>query len=95
MPTPSYSGAAPTDLWLMLGDNAYESGTDTEYQAAVFDMYPSYLRTSVSLADLRQPRRPSSNSSTETGPYYDTFTLPTAGQAGGVASGTEAYFSFD
>jgi phosphodiesterase/alkaline phosphatase D-like protein len=27
-----------TDLWLMLGDNAYQSGTDAEYQAAVFDM---------------------------------------------------------
>jgi phosphodiesterase/alkaline phosphatase D-like protein len=26
-----------TDLWLMLGDNAYEIGSDTEYQDAVFD----------------------------------------------------------
>ena len=36
----------PTDLWLMLGDNAYQSGTDTEYQAAVFDMYPQLPATS-------------------------------------------------
>ena len=35
------------------------------------------------------------DSSTQTGPYYDIFTLPTAAEAGGVASGTEAYYSFD
>src|SRR5262249_35663081 len=27
--------------------------------------------------------------------YFDVFTLPSNGQAGGVASGTEAYYSFD
>src|SRR6185436_19334444 len=30
-----------------------------------------------------------------TGPYYDAFVLPAAGEAGGVPSGTEAYYSFD
>jgi hypothetical protein len=29
------------------------------------------------------------------GPYYSAFVLPTGAQAGGVASGTEAYYSFD
>ena len=28
-------------------------------------------------------------------PYLDNFTLPQAGEAGGVASGTERYYSFD
>ena len=28
----------------MLGDNAYRTGSDDEYQAAVFNMYPSVLR---------------------------------------------------
>jgi Purple acid Phosphatase, N-terminal domain len=28
-----FTGTRHTDLWLMLGDNAYESGTDAEYQA--------------------------------------------------------------
>ncbi|MGH7898254.1 MAG: metallophosphoesterase family protein [Candidatus Binatia bacterium] len=28
-------------------------------------------------------------------PYLDTFTLPDHGEAGGVASGTELYYSFD
>jgi hypothetical protein len=30
-----------------------------------------------------------------TGPYYDSFTLPDGAEAGGVSSGTEAYYSFD
>ena len=33
------------DAWLMLGDNAYTLGTEEEYQAAVFEMYPAFLRT--------------------------------------------------
>jgi hypothetical protein len=36
-----------------------------------------------------------SDSAMNTGPYYDIFTLPKQGEAGGVASGTEAYYSFD
>ncbi len=40
----SYTGTADTDLWLMLGDNAYPDGTDQDYQAAMFDMYPAILR---------------------------------------------------
>jgi hypothetical protein len=32
----TFTGARHTDLWLMLGDNAYNSGTDAEYQSAVF-----------------------------------------------------------
>jgi hypothetical protein len=37
----------------------------------------------------------SSNSLTGIGPYFDMFSLPTAAEAGGVASGSEAYYSFD
>ena len=41
----AYTGSSPTDVWLMLGDNAYWSGLDNEYQKKVFDIYPSFLRT--------------------------------------------------
>jgi cysteine-rich repeat protein len=89
------TGTAPTDLWLMLGDNAYNNGTDSEYQAAVFDMYPTVLRNSVLWPTLGNHDGGSADSQTQTGPYYASFTLPGAAQAGGVASGTEAYYSFD
>ncbi len=83
------------DLWLMLGDNAYADGTVQEYQAAVFDMYPTVLRNSVLWPTLGNHDGHTADSASQSGPYYDIFTLPTDAQAGGVASGTEAYYSFD
>jgi hypothetical protein len=91
----SFTGSTHTDLWLMLGDNAYNTGTDGQYQAAVFDMYPEMLRKSVLWATLGNHDGISADSSAQTGPYYDIFTLPTGAEAGGLASGTEAYYSFD
>lgn len=85
----SYNGARHTDLWLMLGDNAYTTGLDSEYQSAVFDMYPSMLQKSVLWATL------GNHDDFNPTVYYDIFTLPQSGEAGGLASGTEAYYSFD
>ena len=89
------AGSTQPNLWLMLGDNAYESGLDTEYQAAVFDMYPQTLRQSVLWPTLGNHDGAAANSSNQTGPYYEMFTLPKAGESGGAISGTEAYYSFD
>ena len=89
------TGSQYTDLWLMLGDNAYSTGTDNEYQAAVFNMYPDLLRISPLWPTLGNHDGASADSATQTGPYYNIFKLPTQGQAGGLASGTEAYYSFD
>ena len=91
----AYTGTTPTNLMLMLGDNAYQSGTDAEYQTAIFDMYPTQLRQTVLWPTLGNHDGISANSATGTGPYYDMLTLPKQGEAGGVASGTEAYYSFD
>ena len=91
----AFAGTRYTDLWLMLGDNAYNSGTDNEYQSAVFNMYPTVLRQSVLWPTLGNHDGISADSATQTGPYYDIVTLPTLGEAGGLASGTEAYYSFD
>jgi PKD repeat protein len=79
----------------MLGDNAYPNGTDSEYQAAVFNMYPVMLRQSVLWPAYGNHDGQSADADTQTGAYYDMFTLPKSGEAGGVASGTEAYYSFD
>lgn len=40
----TYSASAPADFMIMLGDNAYNDGTDAEYQVAVFDTYPVLLQ---------------------------------------------------
>jgi hypothetical protein len=87
-----YGEGRDTDLWLMLGDNAYNSGTDSEYQAGVFEIYPSMLKRSA-----LWPTR-GNHDFLYAGPsndYYDIFTLPTLGESGGLPSGTEAYYSFD
>jgi calcineurin-like phosphoesterase family protein/purple acid phosphatase-like protein len=91
----AYAAGRRTDVWLMLGDNAYFSGTDAEYQAAVFDVFPAVLRNTFLWPALGNHDGISANSATQTGPFFDIFTLPAAGEAGGVASGTEAYYSFD
>jgi hypothetical protein len=39
------NGGEPADLFLMLGDNAYNQGTDKEHQGAIFDVYPKILAT--------------------------------------------------
>lgn len=91
----NYSGSDNTHLWLMLGDNAYNSGTDSEYQAAVFNMYPELLRRTPVWSTLGNHDGYTADSASESGPYYDIFTLPRNAEAGGLASGTEAYYSFD
>jgi len=90
-----YKGSQYTHLWLMPGDNAYIDGTDSEYQAALFDMYPTLLRQTVLWPTLGDHDGSTAGSASQTGPYYDIFTLPKQGEAGGVASGTKAYYSFD
>ena len=87
-----YTGARGADLILMLGDNAYSSGTDSQYQSGLFTPYASVLRqcplwpTRGNHDDVRNG---------DNNDYYDFFTLPSLAEAGGVPSGTEAYYSFD
>ena len=90
-----FTGNRQTDLVLLLGDNAYPDGTDADYQKAIFEMYPQTLRSVPFWSTLGNHDGKSANSLTQSGVYYDIFTLPTQGQAGGVMSGTEAYYSFD
>ncbi len=90
-----FTGTRGTDLWLMLGDNAYPDGTDAEYQAAVFETYPVILRQVPLWPTLGNHDGQSASSATQTGPYYEIFSLPKNAEAGGLASGTEAYYSFD
>ena len=91
----TFNDTTHTDLWIMLGDNAYNEGTDSQHQTAVFEMYPDMLRKSVLWPAFGNHDGRSAHSITETGVFYDIFTLPRQAEAGGLASGTEAYYSFD
>ena len=88
-----YIGNNHTDMILLLGDNAYSSGWDYEYQRAFFDVYPEKLINSVTW-----PAPGNHEYYGETGlnaPYYDIFSLPKNGEAGGLPSNTEKYYSFN
>jgi calcineurin-like phosphoesterase family protein/purple acid phosphatase-like protein/flagellar hook capping protein FlgD len=88
----AWTGARGLDLMLMLGDNAYSSGTDTDYQAGLFVPYAQSLRQCVLWPTRGNHDQLHSGANND---YYEFFTLPAAGEAGGVASGTEAYYSYD
>lgn len=104
------------DLFLMLGDNAYEMGSDFNYQQAVFETYPALLKMlslwptignhemgvgeTIPLGGLGTSADPnvyraSTDDEFSRMPYLDIFSLPAGGEAGGVTSGTEQYYSFN
>lgn len=91
----SFTGAKPTDLWLMLGDNAYDNGTDAEYQQGLFRIYTNQLPNSVLWPTLGNHDTAQSTILSDNFPYFSIFTLPRNGEAGGTASGSEHYYSFD
>ena len=89
----NYIGNNHTDMVLLLGDNAYQDGLDTEYQSAIFDMYTDKLKNSMLWSC------PGNHDYYGQGglnaDYYDIFSFPTNGEAGGLSSNTEKYYSFD
>jgi acid phosphatase type 7 len=84
----------PADVWLMLGDNAYPVGSDEEYQGAVFDMYQPILRQ-VPLWSCIGNHETYAPIAVGSFAYDNIFDFPVAGECGGVASGTERYYSWD
>lgn len=75
-------------LFMMLGDNAYDTGSDAEYQRGVFEPYQAAMRSSVTW-----PTKGNHDYLKEA--YYTVFSLPERGEGGGVPSGSEVYYSFN
>lgn len=92
----SFTGATETNGWLLLGDNAYSSGTQTEYNTKFFPYYQNDIMKNAVLWPSPGNHDYNNGASTATTvPYYSIFSTPTAAQAGGVASGNPAYYSWD
>ena len=89
------SDGRPLDAFIHLGDMAYDNGTDPMFQLNFFDVYAETLRNTVTWATMGNHEGHSANGMLGTGPYYDAFVLPARGEAGGIPSGSEAYYSFD
>ncbi len=89
----NFAAARRTDVWLLLGDNAYPNGTDAEYQTALFDRLPGLLRQTAAWTTIGNhetySRAPAGF------PHLEIFSPPRNGECGGVPSGTPRYYSFD
>ncbi len=94
----NYSNNKITDGWILLGDNAYSNGTDEEYQNNFFLQYQNSIMKNVVIwpapGNHDYANDPSLQESHNI-PYYEIFTPPTLGEAGGYPSNTEAFYSFD
>lgn len=83
------------DLYIHVGDMAYGSGLDSEFQGYFFQPYGATLRNTVCWPAIGNHEGKTSKSLTGTGPYFDAYITPAAGESGGVPSGTESYYAFD
>ncbi len=94
----SYMGNKHVDGWFTMGDNAYLSGLNTEFQSWVFDVFgPKRLKNTPfwpSPGNHDYNNNPA-DQTTHNVPYFTNFTLPTKAEAGGVASGVEYYYSYN
>ncbi len=91
----AWTGARDPNLVLQLGDNAYNSGLDSEFQSNVFNIYGSLMKRVPFWSCLGNHETNQATSFVDTYPYFSIYTFPKTGQCGGVASGTEHYYSFD
>lgn len=93
-----YLGSKHTDVWMLVGDNAYDAGQESEYQTGFFDSYQDTLLKNVLLYPAPGNHDYANSASRQNDhniPYYTIFNTPTAGELGGVSSGTEAYYSYN
>ncbi|MCY7350893.1 MAG: metallophosphoesterase [Cytophagaceae bacterium] len=103
------NATGPMDLWLWLGDNAYDAGTDAEYQTSIFNKtwarYDWAFRQTPFYATPGNHEYKSGPPSLPSGErydranhqihYYDVVSNFKNAEAGGEPSGTERYFSFN
>lgn len=91
----NWTGSRTPNMVLQLGDNAYNSGLDTEFQAGMFNIYGTMLKKTPFWSCLGNHETNQSTSYVNSYPYFDLYTFPTNAECGGVASGTEHYYSWD
>ncbi|QSZ41676.1 serine/threonine protein phosphatase [Sulfurimonas aquatica] len=76
------------DMWVLLGDNAYSSGTQKQFNKTLFKPYIELVKRYVPWAVI-------GNHDARRWAFYDIFDFPTRGESGGMASGNEEFYSVD
>ncbi len=85
---------------LLLGDNAYNNGLLDDYQRNFFDIFDKKGLHNTALWPCPgnheyADKRPLLAALDQRPAYYQLFDTPTLGQAGGLPSGDEAYYTFN
>lgn len=89
-------GLKAADMMILIGDNAYNSGTDVEFQNNFFNAYQGNILKNHMLFPAPGNHDYNNGSQFDLNvPYYSIFSMPQNGECGGVASNTEAYYSYD
>jgi acid phosphatase type 7 len=87
------------NLWILLGDNTYYGSDDAAYEKGFFSVYAKdkFLRQSPLYPATGNHDYDGSDRIIENpkAAYYDIFSMPTKGEAGGVASGSKGYYSYN
>jgi hypothetical protein len=97
-----YLGPDGLNAWILLGDNAYQDGTDSEFQSKFFNIYKDDLLKKYPLfpapgnhdyhdTDLSAKHAQETHETA----YYQNFSMPSEAESGGVPSHTQAFYSFD
>ena len=84
----NYVGESPAEIMLLLGDNAYSNGTDTEYQSNFFNVYSGNILKNHVLFPApgnHDYAQSSARQADKNIPYYSMFTVPATAECGGVA----------
>lgn len=93
----STNGIEAPDAWILMGDNAYFSGTDAEYTSKFFNTYGGLLKNHKLFPSPgnHDYGNSSSNKSSRSMPYHQIFSVPQNGESGGVASNKQNYYSYN
>ncbi len=107
----NYSGSRLADVWIWLGDNAYDDGKDQQYQDKVFGLsgfsdifnkLPFY--PSPGNHDYNEVWKASTTLgipytniplASHQGPYFDIVEVPKYAETGGYPSSLEVFYSYD
>ena len=75
-------------MWILLGDNAYGSGTQKQYNKNLFEPYVELVKRFTPWAII-------GNHDARRWAFYDIWDFPTHGESGGVPSGYKEFYSID
>lgn len=92
------NGIDAADALLILGDNAYNNGTDAQYTTGFFNVFGGSVLKNHKLFPVpgnHDYDNNTTNQDSHSVPYYSIFDIPKLGEAGGVASNKEEFYSYD